>query len=125
MILAGTNDIAMNQGYISLDHIFENIVSMAQIAKANKIKVVLCSVLPAEKYRWSWEISSERAISSIRELNAKIKAYAEANGHKYADYYSVMDDGKCGLKLEYQRDAVHPNVEGYYVMEEVIQKILK
>ena len=125
VILAGTNDIAMNHGYVSLDHIFENIVSMAQIAKANKIKVILCSVLPAEKYRWSWEISSERAISSIRELNAKIKSYAEANGHKYADYYSVMDDGKCGLKKEYQRDAVHPNVEGYYVMEEVIQKILK
>lgn len=125
VILAGTNDIAMNKGYISIDHILENIISMAQIAKANKIKVVLCSVLPAEKFRWSWEVTPEQAVSSINELNEKIRAYAMANGCKYADYYSVMDDGKGGLKKEYQKDAVHPNLEGYYVMEEVIQKILK
>ena len=98
---------------------------MAQIAKANKIKVVLCSVLPAEKFRWSWEVTPEQAVSSINELNEKIRAYAMANGCKYADYYSVMDDGKGGLKKEYQKDAVHPNLEGYYVMEEVIQQILK
>jgi lysophospholipase L1-like esterase len=82
-------------------------------------------VLPAEKFRWSWEISTEEAVKSIRELNARIEEYAKANGIKFADYYSVMDDGKGGLKKEYQRDAVHPNLEGYYVMEEVIQKILK
>ena len=125
VILAGTNDIAMNKGYISIDHIMENIISMAQIAKANKIKVVLCSVLPAEKFRWSWEVTPERAISSINELNDRIRAYAKENGYKYADYYSVMNDGKGGLKKEYQKDPVHPNLEGYYVMEEVIQKILK
>ena len=125
VILAGTNDVAMNQGYVSLDHIYENIVSMAQIAKANKIKVVLCSILPADRYSWSWEISKERAIDSIRELNERIEAYAKANGHKYADYFSVMDDGNRGMIKEYQKDPVHPNLAGYKVMEEVIQKILK
>lgn len=125
VILAGTNDIAMNQGFVSLDHIFENIVSMAELAKANRIKVVLCSVLPAERYNWSWEISSERAISSIKELNERIEAYARANGHGYADYFSVMDDGKRGMIKEYQHDPVHPNEAGYCVMEEVIQKFLK
>ena len=125
VILAGTNDIAMNQGYMSLDHIFENIVSMAELARANKIKVVLCSVLPANKYRWSWEMTPEKIIDSIRELNKKIEAYAKANGHKYADYYSVMVDENYGLIKEYQNDAVHPNLEGYKVMEEVIQNILK
>lgn len=125
VILAGTNDIAMNQGFVSLDHIFENIVSMAELAKANKIKVVLGSILPADKYSWSWEISSERAISSIKELNDRIEAYAKANGHAYADYFSVMDDGKRGMIKEYQRDPVHPNKEGYLVMEKVIQKLLK
>lgn len=125
VILAGTNDIAMNQGYVSLDHIFENIVSMAELAKANKIKVVLGSILPADRYSWSWEISSERAVESIRELNDRLQAYAKANGHKYADYFSVMDDGNRAMKVEYQKDPVHPNLEGYKVMEEVIQKILK
>jgi lysophospholipase L1-like esterase len=47
IILAGTNDIAENQGPISLDKVFGNIVSMAELAKANNIKVILCSVLPA------------------------------------------------------------------------------
>ena len=125
VILAGTNDIAMNQGYMSLDNIYENIVSMAELAKANKIKVVLCSILPADRYSWSWEISSERAINSIKELNERLEAYAKANGHKYADYFSVMDDGNRAMKKEYQKDAVHPNKEGYLAMEEVIQKILK
>ena len=114
----------MNQGYVSLDHIFENIVSMAEIAKANRIKVILCSVLPAERYGWSWEISSEDAIRSIDELNSKIREYAAKNRIKYADYYSVMADDNKGLKKEYQKDLVHPNKEGYLVMEQVIQDIL-
>ena len=125
VILAGTNDIAMNQGYVSLDHIYENIVSMAELARAAGIKVVLCSILPADRYSWSWEIDRERAIESIRVLNDRLKAYAESKGHKWADYFSVMDDGNRAMKKEYQKDAVHPNVEGYLVMEEVITKILK
>lgn len=125
VILAGTNDIAMNQGYVSLDHIFEHIVSMAELAQHNGIKVVLGSILPADRYTWSWEISSERAINSIREINERLEAYAKANGHEYADYFSAMADENRALKKEYQRDPVHPNVEGYYVMEEVIQKILQ
>ncbi|HEY5570554.1 MAG TPA: GDSL-type esterase/lipase family protein, partial [Bacteroidales bacterium] len=38
VILAGTNDIAQNNGIITVEHIFENFVSMAELAKANKIK---------------------------------------------------------------------------------------
>lgn len=124
VILAGTNDIAMNQGYVSIDHIFEHIVSMAELAECNGIKVVLCSVLPADRYSWSWEVDRDRAIRSIRELNDRIQAYAVEKGYEYADYFSVMDDGNRAMKKEYQRDAVHPNKAGYLVMEEVIQKIL-
>ena len=125
VILAGTNDIAMNQGYVSLDHIYENIVSMAELAKCNGIKVLIASILPADHYRWSWEVSSERAINSIREMNERLKAYAKKNRHQYVDYFSVMVDENNALKKEYQRDAVHPNEAGYIVMEEVIQKALK
>lgn len=128
VILAGTNDIAMNQGYVSLDHICDNIFSMAELAKANKIKVVLCSILPSDGYRWSWEVDKETVISSIRYVNEKIEAYSKAHGHAYADYFSALDDGNRALKIEYQNkgnDPVHPNLEGYLVMEEVIQKILK
>ena len=51
VILAGTNDIAGNTGPMTLEQTEDNIASMADIATANHIHVVLCSVLPA--YRFS------------------------------------------------------------------------
>lgn len=125
VILAGTNDIAMNQGYVSIEHIYENIVSMAELAKCNGIKVVLCSVLPTDRYGWSWEIDRERAVESIKTLNEKLRTYSKKNKIQYADFYSAMVDENMALKKEYQEDAVHPNKAGYLVMEEIIQKILK
>lgn len=122
VILAGTNDIAQNNGFIKVEHIFENIVSMAELAKANKMKVVICSVLPATVYSWRKEIDP---IQPISELNSKLKEYAKKNKIAYADYFSVMVDERQGLKKEYQNDEVHPNKAGYVVMEEVIQKVLK
>ena len=77
VILAGTNDIAMNQGFVALEHIFGNIVSMAELALANGIKPYLCSILPGDRYSWSWEIDRERAISSIATINKWLKEYAE------------------------------------------------
>lgn len=121
VILAGTNDIALNNGYISVEHIFENIVSMAELAKQHKIKVVLCSVLPAYNYPWRPGVES---ISQIKELNGKIKKYAAENKVFYADYFSAMVDDRQGLSIKYQRDEVHPNLEGYKMMEQVIQKVL-
>ena len=125
VILAGTNDLAMNQGYVSIEHIFENIVSMTELALYNNIDVVLCSVLPADRFKWSWEIDTERAINSIKELNAKIKAYAKKQGLRYADYYTEMADENLALKKEYQQDPVHPNVAGYLVMERIIRQTLR
>ena len=127
VILAGTNDVAMNQGYVSIDHIFENIQSMCEIAVANNIKVILCSILPADSYSWSWEVSREVAVNSIRELNERIEAYAKKNGFGYADFFSPLSDGNRVMKKEYHRnenDPVHPNLAGYKIMEDVIQKIL-
>jgi lysophospholipase L1-like esterase len=121
VILAGTNDIALNNGYISLEHIFGNIVSMAELAKCHKIKVVLCSVLPAHHFPWRGEVE---AINQIRQLNEMIKAYAKENKIPYADYYSAMVDERQGLNPRFQRDEVHPNLEGYKAMELVIQKAL-
>ncbi len=121
VILAGTNDIAQNNGYITILHIFENIVSMSELAKINKIKVVLCSVLPAHHYPWREGVESIRL---IKELNKKISGYAKKNKIPYADYYKVMVDTRIGLDPKYQKDEVHPNLAGYKVMEKVIQNIL-
>ena len=120
IINAGTNDVAENTGPFDLEKTFGNIASMAEMAKANKIKVILTSVLPASEFKWNKKItdSSER----IEALNAKIKEYAEANKIPYVDYYTPMASGpKRSLNPDYSKDGVHPTLEGYLVMEALIQ----
>lgn len=119
VILAGINDIAQNNGPISLEDIMKNIASMAETAKKFNIKVVLCSVLPANKFPWRPEIlPAEKVI----KLNKLIEDYAFKNKIVYVDYYSKMVDENQGLKSEFGDDGVHPNLAGYKVMEAIILK---
>tara|TARA_B100000989_G_scaffold274597_1_gene233535 strand:+ start:1618 stop:2316 length:699 start_codon:yes stop_codon:yes gene_type:complete len=124
VILAGINDIAGNTGPMKIKNIADNIFSMAEIAKANKIKVYLCSVLPAKDFPWSPGLNpSEKVI----KLNKMLIDYCYKNNIKYVDYYSKMNDGEGGLKVpEYtsKDDLVHPNKQGYSVMESVILNAL-
>ena len=122
-ILAGTNDIALNNGYISLENILGNIISMCEIAKANKIKPVICSVIPAKAYRWRPEVTD--AAQQIMKLNDMLKEYAKANKIMYVDYHSAMADAEGGLPIELAKDGVHPTPEGYKIMEEILVKALK
>src|SRR5581483_4267957 len=47
VILAGTNDIAGNTGPTTIEAIADNIASMAELAAAARIRVVLATLLPA------------------------------------------------------------------------------
>lgn len=117
IILAGANDIAMNNGYISLEHIMQNIQSMCELAKHNKIKPVLCSCLPAAGFKWRPNLTPAKDIIA---LNALIKAYAKANRIKYIDYHSALTDEIGGLPSQYSNDGVHPTMAGYEVMEKIL-----
>lgn len=121
VILAGTNDIAQNIGYISQEHIFGNIVSMCELAKANGIKPVLCSILPVYDYPWRPGLEPS---PKIIQLNGWMKDYAAKNGFEYVDYYSAFADERGGLPEKYAHDGVHPNLEAYKIMEEIVQKTL-
>lgn len=121
VILAGINDIAGNTGPSSLKMIEDNIASMAQLAKANGIKVVLSSVLPAHTIAWKPAIEP---IPLILNLNKWIKNYCEKNGFVYLDYYTAMVDERQGLPAKYSGDGVHPTAEGYQVMEPLAQKAI-
>ena len=121
VILAGTNDIALNNGLISLENILGNIISMCELAKAHKIKPVLCSVLPADRYGWRKEL---QPAEDIIKLNQMIKEYAKSAKITYVDYHSVLTNEKGGLPEEYASDGVHPNIECYKIMEEMILKHL-
>ena len=122
LILAGTNDIAGNTGPSTLEMIMDNIVSMTELAKANHIKVVLCSVLPAYKYPWRPEVEPAE---KIVELNKMIKKYADDNGIIYLDYFSHMVNQQNGMKEELSGDGVHPNLAGYKIMEPLAEKAIK
>ena len=120
IINGGTNDVAENTGAFDIETTFGNIASMAEIAKANKIKVILTSVLPAARFRWNKKITD--APDRIEALNAKIKAYAKANKIPYVDYYQPMVHGaERALNPTYSKDGVHPTLEGYLVMEALIK----
>jgi acyl-CoA thioesterase-1 len=113
VLLAGINDIAENTGKTTLPEIAGNIASMGELARANGIRVVLCSVLPASDFHW--HLGLEPA-PKIRALNAWIKDYARKNGFVYVDYYSAMANSEGGLKTELSPDGVHPNKAGYEIM---------
>lgn len=118
VILAGTNDLARNNGYIAPEHIMDNIKSMCELAKANRIKPILCSLTPVTTYRWRPEI--EDPTSKVIELNEMIRAYAEKEHIRYVDYHSALKDENGGFLEKYSGDSVHPNGECYKIMEEII-----
>ena len=125
VIMAGINDIAGNTGPITIENTAENIISMAEIAKANEIKVFICSTLPAIDFPWSPGMEPG---PKVVKLNSILKNYCDSNNIPYVDYFSAMSDEKGGLKVpEYTTadDLVHPNLAGYKVMEKIILKALE
>ncbi len=119
VILAGTNDIAGNTGPSTQSMIEDNIKSMVELAEANGIRVVLCSVLPAYDYRWRPGVEPAMKIVALNEW---IKKYAGENKIPYVDYFTPMADERKGLKNEYSGDGVHPNREGYRLMAPLVEK---
>ena len=122
IILAGTNDIAENSGPISLEKVFGNIVSMAELAKANKIEVVICSVLPAYEFPWRKGIEPAKKVIA---LNKMLKDFAQKNHLIYVDYHTPLKDDKNGLPTEIAEDGIHPTKLGYAKMEGILMNILK
>jgi lysophospholipase L1-like esterase len=119
VILAGTNDIAGNTGPMTNEDIQNNLASMAELATANNIRVVLASITPVSAYHAAPNAqpqTTRRPVDRIQAINAWMKAYAAANKHVYLDYYSAMADGAGMLKPELSQDDLHPNAAGYKVM---------
>ena len=122
VLKAGINDIAENNASYNPDHTLDNIKAMAQLARFNKIKVILCSVLPASDFRWRPGLQPG---DKVIALNEAIKKFATENKFYYLDLYSAVVDDNKGMRKEYASDGVHPTVEGYKVMEPLLEEAIR
>ena len=118
VILAGTNDIAGNTGPETLEQIEENLASMADLAHANGIRVVLCSILPAVDYSWAPGMTPAPKIDMV---NAWLRGYALAKGYVYVDFHSAMKDERDGLPKSLSPDGVHPLPAGHAIMAPLVE----
>ncbi len=124
VILAGTNDIAGNTGPMTDEDIQRNLESMAVLAKAHGIKVILSSITPTGAYHVAANgvpQSTTRPMSRIKALNGWMQRYAASNGHVYLDYFTPMLDGTGMMKAELTTDDLHPNAAGYAIMAPLAQ----
>ncbi len=119
-ILAGTNDVARNDGYVAEENIVGNIISMCEIARFNDITPIICSILPASEYKWRKAIKS---VEPIEKINKMLKEYASQKGIVYLDYYAKLVDEHNGLSKAHAKDGVHPTHECYEIMEQMVLEL--
>lgn len=129
VILAGTNDIAGNTGPMRIEDIESDFASLAELAAANKIKVIFSSILPIHNYTpQSQDSFAQRSPDKILYLNRWLSANCAARGWLYLDYFGAMVDAHGLLQKDLAEDGLHPNKEGYKIMarlaESAIQKAL-
>ena len=129
VILAGTNDIAGNTGLMPLSAVEDNLASMAELAKAHGIRVVLASVLPVDDGDRDMQglpltRTRCRPPGQIAELNQWLRQYAFASGHVYLDYWAALADENGMLKAELSDDGLHPNAKGYALMAPLAEKAI-
>lgn len=121
VILAGTNDIAQNTGPMTQQDTENNLMSMADIARQNDIRVVFASVTPARAFPWRPSINP---VEKILALNQWIKQYAASKGYVYLDYYSALVGDDHGMKPGLSIDGVHPTNAGYEIMAPLAEKAI-
>lgn len=124
VILAGINDIALNEGHAANVRVAAgHIKSMCEIAKANGIRPLICAMLPAHAANWRPEVTD--VAEKVVELNSMLKEYAEANNIGYVDYYTLFADENNRMPVVYSEDSIHPTMEGYRLMEEYLLEFIK
>ena len=124
VILAGINDIARNNGKISLVNVLGNLKSMTELARAHGIKVALCSVVPCSRFPWRPEI---KPAMLVKHLNGMIEQYVAGLASDevvYVDYYTPMANAEGGLDADLADDGCHPTPKGYAIMERVVLEAL-
>ena len=118
VIMAGTNDVAHNEYWVSPEQVVDNIIAMCNIAQSNGIVPIISSIPPCSEFPWRKEINNPG--QTIVDINKSLKAFADANGIVYVDYHSALTDEKLGLPKTLSNDGCHPLPDSYFTMEEMV-----
>ncbi|MBP1992294.1 SGNH/GDSL hydrolase family protein [Paenibacillus eucommiae] len=120
------NDIRISaEDRLKLTQIKEDIVAdtrtMISIVQQNGIRPFLGSLLPSGTERFGYEIRNRLFV----QVNEELKQLAVDNGIDYINYHAAMceADGRT-LRSDLAYDGVHPNVDGYNLMAEIIRNVL-
>lgn len=120
-ILAGTNDIAGNTGPMTVRDFKNNIMAMVDLARAHRIRVVIGAIPPSTAFWWAPDI---RPGQMIEELNTWLQAYAAEQKLVFVDYHSALAKPDGSFDERYSNDGVHPNRDGYAVMDRLASKAI-
>lgn len=121
VILAGSNDIAMDTAAYMYKRIMDNIRSMTEIAQAHGIRVILCKYVPIDEYPWRKGVHpAERII----RLNRMIATYADSAHCTVLDLFSPLVNEHNGQQAALTKDGVHPNLLGYRKLEPVTDEAI-
>ena len=124
ILLAGTNDVARNNGPQTFEQITQNIQAITELAQLHNIKVILCAVMPVSDYTARKQMA-RRPPADILKLNAWIKDYAAKANAIYCDYFTATADDKGLLKEGFSGDGLHPNSKGYELMAPVAEAAIR
>ncbi len=123
VIMAGTNDVAHNEYWVSPERVVDNIVAMCNQAQAHGIVPIISSIPPCSEFPWRKEIKNPG--QTIVDINKSLKAYADANGIIYLDYHSALTDENLGLSKTLSDDGCHPNPDTYFTMEDMVMEAIQ
>ncbi len=121
-IMAGVNDIMGNHGPTSDAAIIHNIRAMIDIAKANRIRVVLAGITPAQTFVARPDVDLRPRIA---EVNRQLALLADEERITFVDYSPVLANDDAGLAASLGNDGLHPNRAGYAAMRNVADSALR
>lgn len=122
VIMAGTNDVALNDYWVVPEQVLNNVISMCTLAKANGIIPIISSIPPCNGFVWRPEVKD--AGQTIVNINKSLKAYAETNNIVYVDYHAALADENMGFPRALSEDGCHPNPDTYYLLEGMVMKAI-
>jgi len=118
-IMTGTNDIGGATGPSLEQDYLNNVNAMIDIAQAHGITVILAGIPPITKILPKPDFDP---LPMVRRMNADLKAIAQQRKLVFVDYYSRLADPTGGFDRRFSNEGVHPNRDGYTVMESLLSR---